>query len=124
MRCPKCDGEFEAVVSEGVVVHRCTECRGLWFDDSKHEFLKSVDGSEKIDIGDPEVGRRFNDMAIVTCPRCHSRMIRMVVPDQHHIWYESCSGCAGVFFDAGEFRDYKDKTLFDYVRDLFTPERR
>jgi hypothetical protein len=96
----------------------------LWFDRSKHEVLRAIAGSEKIDIGDREVGRRYNEMGEISCPQCHSTMIRMVVPDQHHIWYESCGSCAGVFFDAGEFRDYKDKTFFDYIRDLLTPERR
>jgi Zn-finger nucleic acid-binding protein len=43
-------------------------------------------------------------------------MVRMVDAAQHHIWYESCTGCGGVFFDAGEFRDFKFHTIMDLVR--------
>ena len=86
--------------------------------------LSRIDGSESIDIGSPEIGKRFNDVDRVDCPVCKTQMIRMVDRDQPHIWYESCSSCHGVFFDAGEFRDYKDRTVLDYFRDLFARERK
>ena len=123
MKCPKCDSQFEEVEFDRIFVHRCTGCSGIWFDHAKHEYLKTVDGSEEIDSGDPEVGRRYNEKGTLNCPECSAPMIRMVDPDQSHIWYEACSGCFGVFFDAGEFSDYKEKTIVDFVRDLFTPER-
>ncbi len=123
MQCPKCQSPFEEVEVGQVTVQRCTRCRGLWLDRKKHEYLKTVDGSEEIDIGDPIIGRDFNEIDQYLCPECSTAMIRMVVPDQHHIWYESCSSCAGVFFDAGEFSDYKEKTILDYLRDFMTKER-
>lgn len=123
MLCPKCESEFEEVDFGNVTVRRCTGCRGIWFDRAKHEYLKTVKGSEAIDIGDPKTGQRNNEKGEFNCPECHSAMIRMVDPTQHHIWYEACGSCFGVFFDAGEFRDYKEKTVIDFVRDLFTPER-
>ena len=123
MQCPKCDAQFEEVEFDRIEVHRCIGCGGIWFDHAKHEYLKTVDGSEVIDSGDPEVGRRYNEKRTLNCPGCAAPMIRMVDPDQPHIWYEACSRCFGVFFDAGEFRDYKEKTVLDFVRDLFTPER-
>jgi Zn-finger nucleic acid-binding protein len=48
----------------------------------------------------------------------------MVDNDQSHIWFESCSECYGVFFDAGELMDYKEKNILDFFRDLFTSERK
>ena len=51
-------------------------------------------------------------------------MIRMVDSEQPHIWFEACKTCNGVFLDAGEFIDLKDRTLLDRLRDLFTPERK
>jgi len=47
----------------------------------------------------------------------------MVDPEHPHIWFESCPGCFGVYFDAGEFSDYKEKTVLDFVRSLFSKER-
>jgi hypothetical protein len=45
-------------------------------------------------------------------------MIQMTDHKQPHIKYESCTVCYGVFFDAGEFRDYKEVTLAESVRKL------
>jgi len=50
-------------------------------------------------------------------------MIRMVDHQQPHMLFESCPVCYGVFYDAGEFRDYKSHTVVDLFRDLFKKER-
>ena len=50
-------------------------------------------------------------------------VVRMVDAQQPHIHYESCSVCYGVFFDAGEFRDYKEDNAMDFFRALFAKER-
>lgn len=124
MDCPKCGHEMEAVVHETIEVDRCTLCRGLWFDLLEHETLKGLADSECIDSGDPRVGKLFNVDDRIRCPRCASAMVRMVDASQPHIWYESCSSCHGVFFDAGEFKDYKRETVADLFRALRARERR
>lgn len=124
MICPKCSAEMEEVVFSNIEVERCTDCKGIWFDLLEHADLKAMEGSEAIDIGDPEVGKKFNKIDDISCPNCKQKMIKMVDPQQHHIWYESCQSCYGVFFDAGEFTDYKEDTFIDFIRDVFTGERR
>ncbi len=123
MKCPKCEHEMEVVAFKDVEVDRCTLCKGLWFDSFEAEQLKHMKGSEEIDIGDPDVGRVFNRDDRIDCPRCKTAMIRMVDPKQTHIWMESCTVCHGVFFDAGEFRDFKRYTVIDFFRGLRTGER-
>lgn len=123
MECPKCNAAMAKVEFSGIEVERCSGCQGLWFDLLKHVELKAMDGSEAIDTGDPEVGRKFNEIGDINCPVCAQKMIKMVDREQHHIWYESCQSCYGVFFDAGEFTDYKEDTFFDFIRDVFTRER-
>jgi uncharacterized protein len=123
MECPKCKAPMEQVEYLSVEVDRCTECKGLWFDALEKEELKSLKGSEAVDTGDPRVGKRFNTVDRINCPVCHTRMIRMVDLDQPHIWYESCTVCGGSFFDAGEFKDYKDETVVDFVKRFFVRER-
>jgi hypothetical protein len=61
-----------------------------------------------------------------SAPACSPalELIRMIDREQPHIWYEACTSCYGVSFDAGEFRDYKEKTVLDFFRDLFAKERR
>ena len=123
MNCPKCKASMEIVVFEGIEVDRCLNCKGLFFDSRENERLKSMRGSEIIDSGDPAIGRKHNTMRHVCCPRDGTPMIRMVDPEQSHLWYEACSACGGVYFDAGEFRDYKDRTFFDVIRDVFARPR-
>ena len=123
MNCPKCQASFEDVEYAGIHVKRCSDCRGLFFTLLDHEHLKSIEGSESIDIGDAQVGKQMRSMHAIDCPECSSRMIPMVDRQQPHIWYEACTSCYGVFFDAGEFTDYKEITVLDFFRDLFANER-
>jgi Zn-finger nucleic acid-binding protein len=123
MQCPKCKAEMEDVEIHQLTVKRCLSCKGLWFDRSKHEYLKGLEDSGYIDSGDTDVGKSYNTKGDILCPDCFAPMIRMVVADQPHIWYESCSKCFSVYFDAGEFRDYMHKDIIDIIRDLFAHER-
>ena len=77
-----------------------------------------------MDDGDPKVGRESDKIGRVKCPKCDEPMLRMVDNDQPHIWYESCPVCYGLFFDAGEFRDFKEETVLDFFRDLWIKERK
>lgn len=107
--CPKCSGRLEQIVCSGIEVDRCLYCRGLWFDSLEAETLKTVQGSESLDIGNPQMGNNFNKISEdIDCPRCNQKMIRMVDIDLHCIWYEKCPACYGVWLDAGEFKNFKD----------------
>jgi Zn-finger nucleic acid-binding protein len=123
MECPKCNSDMEKVTYENIEVDRCTNCRGIWFDMLEQEKLKAMEGSQSIDAGDPKVGKKYDHVGKIDCPVCRTQMIRMVDAEQPHIWYEACTVCYGVFFDAGEFKDYKEETVLDFFRDLFTKER-
>ena len=124
MNCPKCDHSTEPVKFGEIEVDRCTHCQGIWFDMLEAEHLKALDRAETIDIGDPIVGSEFNKIENINCPKCTAPLIRMVDAGQPHIWYEGCGICHGLFFDAGEFADYKEETLMDFVRDMLSKERK
>jgi Zn-finger nucleic acid-binding protein len=112
------------VAQGNVVVDRCVQCGGLWFDRNEAERLTKIKGSAAaIDTGDAKVGEEKNQQGKILCPRCQTPMIRMVDLKQHHIWYESCTVCYGKWFDAGEFKDLQEHTIVDFFRDLFTRER-
>ena len=121
INCPRCSAAMGKVTFGSVVVDRCTACKGLWFDAREHERLKDVEGAETIDTGAPvspaaaDAPKQPGD-AKIDCPVCHTRMIRMVDHRQPHIHYESCTVCHGVFFDAGEFRDYKEQTVSEWFK--------
>jgi len=123
MQCPKCSSSMEKVTYGGIEVDRCADCGGMWFDVGEREKLKAQKGSERIDTGDPDRGEKLNKLGRINCPVCHTQMIRMVDLKQPHIWYESCTVCHGAFFDASEFKDYKEKTMMDFFHSLMAPER-
>ena len=123
LKCPKCSAAMEKVTFEAITVDRCTSCRGLWFDAREHERLKNVGGAEDIDLGKPKAEDRGTKVKI-NCPVCHTQLIRMVDHQQPHVWFESCTVCHGVFFDAGEFRDYKDHTVAEWFKGRKGKERR
>ncbi len=124
MICPKCESTMEQVVYEGIEVDRCTSCKGLWFDSGEMEALSAANAAASIDVGDARAGAQMSEIDRYPCPRCSGGMVRMVDPKQSHIWYEKCSSCGGSFFDAGEFRDLAEKSISDFFKSLFTPERK
>src|SRR5438445_13658915 len=105
MNCPKCKGVMGKVVFEGVEVDRCTLCDGIWFDVLEKEHLADLQGSEAIDVGTKPADA--SKPRHLLCPACHTLMIPMTVHGHPQLQYESCTVCFGAFFDAGEFREYK-----------------
>lgn len=39
MRCPKCGGEMQETIIEGVYIDRCAECEGVYLDKGELELL-------------------------------------------------------------------------------------
>ena len=104
-----------------VAIDKCERCSGLWFDSGEAENLKDEWTSLSIDDGDANVGKIFNEITQIDCPRCLKPMVSMSDPKQPHIRYEVCKD-HGVFMDAGEFSDYREITLkeaFDHILDLY-----
>ncbi len=130
MKCPKCQSDMETVSIRAntspheIEVDRCNSCKGIWFDEFELSDAKNLEGAESIDIGDSNSGKEQNQNDLIDCPKCNTKMIRMVDAQQSHIWYEHCVTCSGNFFDAGEFKDLKEDTIFDFVKTWLTPERK
>ncbi|MCP4378462.1 MAG: zf-TFIIB domain-containing protein [bacterium] len=120
MNCPKCDHQMELVEFGEIEVDRCTNCKGIWFDMLEAEHLKALKHSEAIDTGAPRTGKEYNKIDQINCPKCNTPMIRMVDAGQPHIHYEGCTICYGLFFDAGEFTDFKEETLMDFIQDMLS----
>jgi Zn-finger nucleic acid-binding protein len=115
---------MESISFQSIKVDRCTRCAGLWFDMLEAEDLKKLSGSEAIDIGSATTGKEENKIGNIKCPYDSASMLRMVVNDQPHIWYEACPVCHGTYFDAGEFKDFKAETFMDVVRSVLHKERK
>ena len=122
MQCPKCNAPFQKATFADGVADRCTNCLGIWLDDQEHELLKGI--ATSVDIGNSRKGARFNKIDQISCPVCpDTPLLRLVDPDQPHIWFESCPSCKGRFYDAGEYRDYSTRTIGDFIKGLSAKPR-
>jgi Zn-finger nucleic acid-binding protein len=124
MNCPKCTFPMAKVSFGGAAADRCTNCQGLFFDELEKETLRKRKIANALDIGDARIGKRFNKVDHIECPRCGGTMMRMVDFQQPHIWFEQCKVCGGSFFDAGEFKDLSHHTILDYFKDMLVVERK
>jgi PAT family beta-lactamase induction signal transducer AmpG len=124
MRCPKCRADMEQVEFDGTEIDRCTICSGIWFDAGEIEVLRNKQAAAAIDTGDAAAGKQSNALDEYQCPRCSGAMVRVVDPQQRHIWYETCSSCNGSYLDAGELLDLSTVSIADFFKDLVTPERK
>ena len=123
MNCPKCSSLMEKVRTKAATVDRCTTCKGLWFDMLEHKDVKGKEAAQALDVGDAKTGKAFNKQVDVKCPLDGQRMTRMTALGQPHIHFEQCPTCHGVFFDAGEFRDFQTTSIADMVKSLFGREK-
>ncbi|MDX2412690.1 MAG: MFS transporter, partial [Woeseiaceae bacterium] len=111
MRCPKCRADMEQIDFEGTEIDRCKICKGIWFDAGEIELMRDNRAAVAIDTGDASVGKQSNAIDRYPCPRCSGSMVRVVDPQQRHIWYETCGSCGGSFLDAGELIDLSKITI-------------
>lgn len=129
LTCPKCGKPLVSVSYREIEVDRCRQCGGIWFDAQEAEKLREIKGSETLD--DSEVNLHPESLNSqqqkLFCPRCRRSMIRMLDIDQHSIWYEKCPKCQGIWFDAGEFkqfkRNFRSKTVVDWVKNVLSFEK-
>ena len=70
--------------------------------------------SELVDSGDLSVGKANNKITDCNCPRCGKKMVHIQDTEQAGIGYEACDE-HGMYFDAGEFTDYKYDTLLEKI---------
>jgi uncharacterized protein len=109
---------MEDITFNDITVERCSQCQGIWFSEAEHKTLKQMTGSENIDIGKASVGKEYDAMKNVPCPACGDIMSRIADTFQPHIHYEACGKGHGVFFDAGEYKDFKEESLGDFFKSL------
>ncbi|MBN2443602.1 MAG: zf-TFIIB domain-containing protein [Spirochaetales bacterium] len=114
--CPKCKAIMEKINYMNVEIDRCTKCKGIWLDVFEKSELKAKKGSKEVDSGDKETGKKYDKMRNVNCPKCLTPMISKSDRDQKQITYETCPSCKGVFYDAGEFTDFKEETILDFIK--------
>lgn len=116
MQCPKCGSEFAHFTHEAVSVDRCGGCGGLWIDALELIDRERIKAYARIDTGSKRVGKSYNAVRNIECPKCAVKMLTMADRTQSHIEFESCPSCSGSFFDAGEFKDLSVLSIVERCR--------
>lgn len=110
---------MELIQIGGIEIDRCTRCRGIWFDQQEQSQVKSAKGSHRADTGHQAIGEYYNAVRDIQCPRCVVSMREEEVKrGRIPIQIETCPQCHGAYFDAGEFRDFAEPTIFEFLQDL------
>jgi Zn-finger nucleic acid-binding protein len=117
--CPKCSNLMEKVEYAPIVVDRCSNCCGIWFDRVEADSLKTAQAAKVLDVGDTNTGKMWDSDTEINCPICEYPMESRTDNRQNHIRYENCPKCYGVFFDAGELKSYQKHSLGDFFKLLF-----
>lgn len=109
---------MEKVEHTSIVVDRCVHCHGIWFDKVELDHLKNVRAANLIDTQNPSNKELWDKENEIDCPVCNYRMVSKFDIEHTSIRFENCPLCYGIFFDAGEFKEYEGTTILDWLKSL------
>jgi|TARA_Y100000031_G_C8215325_1_gene383082 Zn-finger nucleic acid-binding protein len=126
LECPKYGGELESKkVTDDIIVDQCNQCYGLFIPAGMTRKLLTNWGPDTmVDTGSDTLGKKFDKIGDIDCPKCKVKMDKMEDHRQPHIWIECCPVCSATFFDAGELTDLKEKTLSDLFKRFMKGKRK
>jgi uncharacterized protein len=107
MICPRCSSELQVMTLDGVPVHECRQCRGVWFERGE---LNQVADETTPDLAwiDFELWKDqelFNVAeSALRCPADGQGMAAIHYGDTGVV-VDHCVKCGGVWLDAGEFEN-------------------
>lgn len=103
LKCLNCeDVEMDRMrLGKDLVLDRCSECGGLWFDFTELIELKEL-GSFYIKHLEKGEHKRGEENRIRECPRCGLVLQPSMLGKDQTIRAERCPGCKGIWLDNGE----------------------
>ncbi len=101
--CPKCGQQMEKLnyaINTGIILDRCPQKDGLWFDKGELEKIQMVMEEHDNSLGTLEEGHK-RDILLGTkeCPRCQKTLIEL---DYEGIKVDACKVCGGIWCDNDE----------------------
>jgi serine/threonine protein kinase len=116
-RCGKCGGEFSALFLDGLIVDRCSSCRGVWLDCGELDRIIGHAGEQETMLPGQQFQQAPLDRLVGSCPTCRVGLHAYAVPG-HPASLEVCQRCLGVWFDAGELRLLSEGPVVGWLRKL------
>jgi Zn-finger nucleic acid-binding protein len=117
-RCGKCGGDFSALFLDGMIVDRCSSCRGVWLDHAELErILGRASESAPTMLPSSDFKQAPLDALVGSCPTCRVGLLAHEVPGQPAS-LEVCPHCYGVWFDHEELRLLSHDDVVTWLRYL------
>jgi Zn-finger nucleic acid-binding protein/tRNA A-37 threonylcarbamoyl transferase component Bud32 len=116
-RCGKCGEEFTTLFMDGMIVDRCSGCRGVWLDPSELDRILDHRSEHPTVLPDEVFREAPLDRLVGSCPTCRSGLEAYRVPGQPaHL--EVCAHCLGVWFDHDELRLLAHDDVVTWLRGI------
>lgn len=104
MRCPACAEYLKFVEYHGLILDKCPQCGGMWFDKGElRPFIKILANKPKLTKPRHHTTNKTQD-SLRTCPRCDKLMDQFMYANDSNIMMDRCSVCKGIWTDAHEAR--------------------
>jgi len=117
MKCPRCDGaELVQEVVDRLVVEKCPDCGGMWFDQASFDKVSDSPPAQLVDADRPR--REPSDSTELACPACMGRLIKLSSVDNPAVAAYGCAVCYGRWIDGGQMALMGRKGLFGRLRDF------
>jgi len=117
--CHKCWVEMNKeeidVFGPNIIIDVCPKCHGIWLD--KGELQKILKDRKLADYLTKHIGTKSKSPMV--CPRCGMTMDLEKAED---VEVDVCLSCSGVWLDAGELEELKQKTEDGYELDMVAKE--
>ncbi|MCA9551586.1 MAG: protein kinase [Myxococcales bacterium] len=116
-RCGKCGEEFTTLFMDGMIVDRCSGCRGVWLDPSELDRIIDQRSEHPTVMPDDVFKEAPLDRLVGSCPTCRTGLESYRVPGQPaHL--EVCAHCLGVWFDHDELRLLAHDDVVTWLRGI------
>ena len=124
MKCPRCEAELNEVKADEIVLDKCMNCGGIWFDFAEMERVLGKD--TRLFRGDSRPGGDSGHAddaradAGAVCPRCDSaKLVEMCSSQDPDVTVLGCLSCYGRWLDGEELERMHEKGLLAKLRILF-----
>ena len=118
MNCPRCDLTLKEFILDDIVMDRCEQCGGIWFDFAELEEVLSRDIIQTRKVLPKRTHPEDMSIEVLPCPRCRDNVIRMRTPNRKIIYY-GCLTCYGRWIDGSEMKRILDRPLAVKFEALF-----
>ncbi len=119
VKCPKCNSASLLPLELGdILLDRCEECAGLWFDHGELEAVIGAGGAAQLNAMDsPPEGESHGGL----CPRCKVEMLPVAASQDptRPVAVDRCPSCMGLWLKRKRLKAIEDSRLLLTVRELF-----